>query len=79
MQVSFRLLIKGKLLNAGTLGKILCKFEVIKGQTCMITRVQTIGDANAHDQIVFYALHSFLLEVQWIAGASYMLPAKILL
>ena len=75
MLVSFRLLIKGKLLNAGAL----CKFEVIKGQTCVITRVRTIGDANAYDQIVFYTLHSFLLEVQWIEGSSYMLPAKILL
>ena len=43
----------------------------------MITRVSAIGDANTHDQIVFYAFHSLLREVQRIAGSFYMLPAKI--
>ena len=43
----------------------------------MIMRVSAIGDANAHDQIVFYTFHSLLREVQRIAGSFYMLPAKI--
>ena len=55
MQASFKLLFECQNALALTYSGALCKFHVIEGQ-------------NEHDQIVLYALHSFLVKIQIKAG-----------
>ena len=46
------------------------KFHVTDSQTCVI-RLRVIEGPKAHDQILFFAFHSFLVEVQTNAGYTH--------
>jgi len=44
------------------------KFRVTDGQNTRVIRLRVIEGPNVRDQDVFYAFHTFLVEVQTNAG-----------